>query len=381
MSEDNSQEKTEQPTAKRLDDSREKGQVARSRELTTVAMLLAGALGAYLMGGRVVTGLYDSMRSGLMVPREMLEEEWLMPIIFAEAAVAGFELVAPLLLVLVVVAMFAPLALGGFSFSPQAVLPKFDKLNPVKGFSRIFSLKGLIEMLKALAKFLLIASIAVSLLWHLSAEFIGLAQESLESAFVHVGDIVKWAFLLCSSSLLIVAAIDVPFQLWDHNRQLKMTLQEVRDESKETDGRPEVKARIRNMQRELAQGRMMEEVPRADVVVTNPTHFAVALKYDPDANGAPRVVAKGSDLIAAQIRSIAIGADIPLFQAPPLARAIYYSTDIDREIPAGLYLAVAQVLAYIFQLRDVKQQGGASPTPPEDLPIPEEFLKPGHTAH
>jgi flagellar biosynthetic protein FlhB len=162
-------------------------------------------------------------------------------------------------------------------------------------------------------------------------------------------------------------------QLMEHNKKLKMTLQEIKDEMKESEGSPEVKGRQRRMQMDMAQNRMMAEVPNADVIITNPSHYAVALKYDPEKNAAPRLVAKGVDLMAAQIRNVAIASNIPLLAAPPLARALYYSTELEREIPQGLYLAVAQVLAYIFQLKTAREQRQSEPIPPRDLPVPKEF--------
>jgi flagellar biosynthetic protein FlhB len=284
-------------------------------------------------------------------------------------------LVTPFMLLMLVTALLAPLALGGWSFSVEALGPKFDKLNPLKGLKRIFAVRGLVELLKALAKFLLIGGVGAFLLIRNMPRFNGLAYETVPQALAHAGSILGWSFLLLSLSLVVIAAIDVPFQLWDHAKNLKMTHQEIKDEYKTTEGKPEVKAQIRRMQQELAQGRMMAEVPKADVVITNPTHFAVALKYDAKNMRAPRVVAKGADLIASQIRSVATANGVALFEAPPLARAIFYSTEINQEVPAGLYLAVAQVLAYVYQLRTSRRKSGFEPHRPVDLPVPDEFYQ------
>ena len=372
---DDGQERTEEATPKRREDARKKGQIARSRELNTMAMLLLGALGLMSMGPFMIEGMEDLFRTGLSLQRDAVFDPWAMIDIFSISIMQGIALVMPFMLLMLVTAILAPLALGGWSFSVEALAPKFDKLNPLKGLKRIFALRGLVELLKALAKFLLIGGVGAYLLMYYMPHFNGLAYETVPQALAHAGSILGWSFLILSLSLVVIAAIDVPFQIWDHAKNLKMTRQEIKDEYKTTEGKPEVKAQIRRMQQELAQGRMMAEVPKADVVITNPTHFAVALKYDAKNMRAPRVVAKGADLIASQIRTVATANGVPLFEAPPLARAIYYSTDIDREVPAGLYLAVAQVLAYVYQLRTARTRGGFEPHRPTDLPVPDEFFQ------
>ncbi|HIA09082.1 MAG TPA: flagellar biosynthesis protein FlhB [Chromatiaceae bacterium] len=376
MAQETGQEKTEQPTPKRLADSAKKGQVARSRELTTAIVMITAASAVFLIGGDIVSGLHQIMVNGFTISREQAFRVDLAMPHMAMMVMSGFMLIVPFAVMLSAAAFFAPMALGGFVFSMQSVAPKFDKLNPVKGLGRIFAARGLIELIKALLKFSLVGAIVVGLLWQYSDTFLGLGNSTLENGVSDMAGILQWGFLLLSSALLLIAAIDAPFQLWDHHKKLRMTLQEVKDESKETDGRPEVKSRIRQLQRELSQGRMMDAVPQADVVVINPTHYAVALKYDRDGNGAPVVVAKGADLVAAHIRSLAIGNDVPLFQAPPLARALYANVDIDEEIPSGLFLAVAQVLAYVFQANDVMRFGGVMPERPEYFDIPKEYVTP-----
>lgn len=373
MAQDDGQERTEEATPKRREEARRKGQIARSRELNTMAMLLLGALGMLATGPFMIDRMQAMMRVGLSVRREAVFDPWAMIDIFSASVMQGVALIAPFLVLMLITALLAPLALGGWSFSVEALQPKFDKLNPLKGLKRIFALRGLMELVKALAKFLLIGGVGAWLLMKQMPEFNGLGHESIESALSHSGHLLSWSFLILSLSLVVVAAIDVPFQLWDHAKNLKMTRQEIKDEYKNTEGKPEVKAQIRRMQQELAQGRMMAEVPKADVVITNPTHYAVALKYDDRKMRAPVVVAKGADLIAGQIRKVANANDVPIFEAPPLARAIYYSTEIDREVPAGLYLAVAQVLAYVFQLRTARRRGGFEPHRPTDLPVPDDF--------
>ena len=254
--------------------------------------------------------------------------------------------------------------------------PKLSKLNPLKGMKRVFSVKGLIELLKALGKFVLIGGVTALILWWTLEDFIRLSSMDMEQAIIELGALIGWSFVLIASTLTVIAFIDVPFQLWNHKRELRMTKQEVREEMKETEGRPEVKGRIRSLQREIAMRRMMEEVPKADVIVTNPTHYAVALRYDQGSMRAPKVVAKGKDLIAANIRNVAKEHKVPMVESPMLARAIYFHTDVGEFIPAGLYLAVAKLLAYIFQLRVYRTDGGLKPQEPKDLPVPEELQVP-----
>lgn len=368
------QEKTEQATPKRKEEARKKGQVPRSRELTTMAMLLMAAVAMSFLGEHMIVQLGDVMRLGLEVDRAKLFDTHAVIELFAQAAMLGLLLMLPFLVLMLVTAVAAPVALGGWSFSAEALAFKFDKINPVTGLKRIFAARGAMELVKALAKFLLIGLIGALLLWYFLPQLMSLGREEPAAGLAHAGQILSRSFVVLSASLVVIAAIDVPFQLWDHAKNLKMTRQEVRDEHKNTEGKPEVKARVRTMQREIAQRRMMSEVPKADVVITNPTHYAIALRYDADRMAAPVVVAKGVELIAGQIRTVALANKVPVFEAPPLARALYYSTEIQQQVPAGLYLAVAQVLAYVFQLR-ASARGGPVPVAPEDLPVPDDFFQ------
>ncbi len=373
MAEDSDQEKTEEPTSKRLEDAQKKGQIARSRELNTFVMLITSAILLLMLGEQMGNRLLAIMRTQFQLNREIIFDP-LSPVIYLKQnMIEGVMLIAPFIAVMVVAAIVAPLALGGWVFSWDALAPKLEKLDPVKGLSRMFALRGLIELVKALLKFLLIFMVAVILSRHFLKELAGLGAEPLEQAISHALNIISICFLVLSASLIVVALIDVPYQLWDHSKKLKMTLQEIKDESKESQGRPEVKSRQRRIQMDMAQNRMMTQVPKADVIVTNPSHYAVALKYDQNSNGAPKLVAKGVDLIAAQIRLLANGANVPLVASPPLARALYYSTGLDKEIPKELYLAVAQVLAYIYQLKIARENNWDEPLPPGNIKVPEHF--------
>jgi flagellar biosynthetic protein FlhB len=366
------QEKTEEPSSKRLDDARRKGQVPRSRELSTVAMTLSGGVALVLMSRYLGQGLHDIMRANLAPDRQDLFDPLALIRHLAEAFGEAAQMLAPFFALMVVVAVVASVALGGFNLSTEAMLPKFSKINPLSGFKRLVSARGLVELAKALAKFVLVAVAAVYLLRAHLDSVLGLSFLELVPALGVLRDVVGWSFVLMAATLLLVAVIDVPFQLWDHKRQLKMTRQEVKDERKQTDGNPEIKGRIRSMQRELAFRRMMQEVPKADVIVTNPSHFAVALRYDQTRMRAPKVVAKGADLIAKNIRRVGTEAGVPVVEAPVLARALYHSTEIGDLIPRGLYLAVAQLLAYLFQLEAYRHEGGERPVIP-DLPVPEDL--------
>ncbi len=369
---DASQERTEQATPKRLREAREKGQVPRSRELNTMTVLLAAAGGMLVLGPRMAEGFYQFMRGGLTLNRNMVTDSAMLYPALEEAIRQGLWLMAPLLMVMVVAAIVASIALGGVAFSAKAMAFRWDRLDPLTGLGRVFSLSGLMEVVKALAKFLIVATVAIIVLWRDAPVFLGLGSESLAPALMQAGSLMGWGFLFMSAALVLVAAADVPFQLWQYAKNLRMTRQEIRDELKETEGQPEVKGRQRRLQREIAQRRMMEEVPHADVVVTNPTHYAVALRYNESTNGAPRVVAKGADQVAQRIRELAEKNHVVMYSAPPLARALYVHTRLGEEIPAALYVAVAQLLAYVYQLKagTTEESAGLEIAVPAEYAVP-----------
>ncbi len=375
MAESNTgQERTEEATPKRLQDSRDKGQVARSRELATMGLLLASGAAFLMFGDRLVADMMSLMRESFTASRMDLMDVNNIPILLEDSFTEAIIALVPFFMVVMLVAFFSPMALSGWSFSTKALAFKWDKLNPIKGLGRVFSAKGLMELIKALAKFMLVMSIAIVLLWNQSELYILLGIKSIEPAIAQAGNLLMWGFILLSCATILIAVIDVPFQLWDHAKQLKMTRQEVKDEYKQTEGNPEMKRKVRETQMAMAEKRMMEEVPKADVIITNPTHYAVALKYDQLNMSAPVVVAKGQDLVAAKIRSLAYSNNVPLVEAPPLSRALYYSTELNGEVPAGLYLAVAQVLAYVYQLRQ-KQSRFDEALTMDDLPIPDDLKR------
>lgn len=367
------QEKTEEPSAKRLADAKRKGQVPRSRELNTMLVTLVGAVSVVAMSGHFGEGFYDLITQNFSLSRADIHDPTATLRHLSEALQRAVSMLLPFFVAVVVAAVFASAVLGGISFSTESLKPDLKKMSPLKGMKRIFSLKGLVELFKALAKFLLIGSVTVLLLWNLKGDLLSLSGMTIKEAVANMGSLLGWSFVLLAATLIVVAAIDVPFQLWDHKRQLKMTRQEVREEMKDTDGRPEVKGRIRSLQRELAQRRMMEEVPKADVIVTNPTHYAVALRYDQDRMHAPKIVAMGTELVAANIRRVGAEHKVPIVESPLLARALYFNAEIGDYVPGGLYLAVAKILAYVFQLRVYRTGGGQRPKAPTDITVPEEF--------
>ncbi|KJZ45130.1 flagellar biosynthesis protein FlhB [Pseudomonas fluorescens] len=370
------QDKTEDPTDKRKKDSREKGEIARSKELNTLATMLAGAGGLLIYGGGLALDLLEIMRLNFSLPREVLLAPGAMGQYLLHSGKIAILAVQPILLTLLLAAILGPISLGGWLFAGSSLAPKFSRMNPAAGLKRMFSSSALIELLKALAKFLLILFVALSVLRSDIDDLLRIAHQPLEQAIIHSVQLVGWSTLWMACGLILIAAVDVPVQLYQSHKKLLMTKQEVRDEHKDQEGKPEVKQRIRQLQREMSQRRMMAAIPDADVVITNPTHYAVALKYDPDKGGAPMLIAKGSDFLALKIREIAVANEVLLLESPALARSIYYSTELDQEIPGGLYLAVAQVLAYVYQIRQHRAGKGKRPDPlKDDLPIPPDLRR------
>jgi flagellar biosynthetic protein FlhB len=370
------QDKTEDPTDKRKREAREKGEIARSKELNTVIIMIVGAAGLLAFGGSMAEMMMQLMRDNFTITREALMDERSMGLMLMTSGKAALLSVQPLLVALTIAALVGPISLGGWLFAAGSLAPKFSRLNPAAGLKRMVSPKALIELLKSLAKFFIVLIVALVVLSKDKADLVSIAHEPMEMAIVHSLQLVGWSTLWMAFGLVIIAAVDVPVQLWEAHKKLLMTKQEVRDEHKDSEGRPEVKQRIRQLQREMSQRRMMSAIPEADVVITNPTHYAVALKYDQDKGGAPVLLAKGSDFMALKIREIAAQHQILLLESPALARSIYYSTELEQEIPAGLYLAVAQVLAYVYQIRQFRQGRGKRPDPlRDDLPIPPDLRR------
>jgi flagellar biosynthetic protein FlhB len=369
---ENGQDRTEQPTPKRLDEARRSGQVPRSRELTTAAVVLIAGIGLRFSGAGMAAGYAGLMKSGLSLSREqVLDENQLLPHAVA-LAWQGITASAPILGLTLAAALLSPLAIGGWNLSFQSMVPDFGRLNFITGLQRVISVRGITELAKAYAKFLLVGTIAVVFLHAKTGELMDLGNEPLNSAIGHAANLASQALLALAASLAVIGAIDVPLTLRQYTNQLRMSRQEVRQEHRESDGAPEMKGRIRRMQQDLARRRMLQEVPKADVVITNPTHYSVALRYDEKRMRAPIVVAKGVDEVAANIRRIAAENKVPIFEAPPLARVLFRDVDLNEEVPSTLYVAVAQVLTYVFQLRTATATGAARPVRPIIDPAIEE---------
>lgn len=363
-------ERTEPATQKRLQDARDRGQLPRSAELTTFSVLMMAGIILVFSGPAFVQGLKEVLRSGLTLDRDAGFRPELMTVRMLDGLTAGLLALAPMFAAVVLVALAAPTLMSGWSFSWNSLQPNFGRLNPMSGIGRIFSVRGLIEMLKAVLKALVLGGVAVIVIWNQRHELAGLLQEPLPKSLAHVGQMAGFAFLVIVAAMGLIVAIDVPYQLWSYHKELRMTKEEVKKEAKESDGSPEIKARVRQLQRETARRRMMSEVPKADVVVVNPTRFAVALRYRDGAMRAPQVVAKGSMELAERIREVAQDAKVPILRAPPLARALYAHTEVGQEVPQALYTAVAEVLAYVYQLRRYETAGGEAPTAPRNITIP-----------
>jgi flagellar biosynthesis protein FlhB len=374
---DSDQEKTEEATPRRKEKAREEGQVPRSRELTTFMLLLGGVIGLYSMGQMLYNQLGMVMEQAFLFERRQAMESTPMLVNALDLGQRTLFAMTPLFLLLTIIALVAPGLLGGWLISAKSMQPKFSKLNPVKGVKRIFSTQALIELAKAIAKSALVGGGAATFLYFNVGKYMSLMDQPIQQALTSALGMAAQAAGIMVLALIIVILIDVPFQLWDNAKKLRMSQEEIKREHKESEGDPLLKGRIRQQQQAMARGRMMSKVPDADVIITNPTHYAVALSYQEGSMGAPRLVAKGADLVAARIRELGEEAGIPRLEAPPLARALYHHVDLEAEVPAELYTAVAEVMAWAYRLKQVAQQGGLVPPTPDNLPVPPDMENPG----
>ncbi len=365
MAEQENEDRTEQASEKRLQEARDKGEVPHSRDLSGAMIVLAGVAALLTNAEPMYRHARRIYRLGMSYPREALFTDQLPLRVLAAAAGEAIALLLPLLVATVLGTLAAPVLIGGVSFSAQALQPKFERLDPIAGIGRMFSMNGLVELGKSLLKLGLIGGALVLLLRHAELAVLATGSGPVRAGIGAMLTLLGQAGLTFGLVLGVIGGIDALWQRFDYNRRHRMTRQEVRDEHKDSDGSPELKNRIRQVAQQLSRRRMMQELPKADVVVVNPTHFAVALKYDDSRMRAPRVVAKGVDVLAQQIRLVASAHRIPLVDAPPLARALYATTQLGQEIPAALYVAVAQILAYVYQLRQATAQGDPPPPRPE----------------
>ena len=372
MAEESDVEKTEPASTRRLEQAREEGQVPRSREIGAFLVLIVAATAFWFVGPWMVQRTTAIFRRGLIIEEPLFRDPQFMLVRFTDLSLDALLSFAPLLLALVVAALVSPFFLGSWNFSLKALNPDFGRLDPIKGLSRLISWSGLVELVKAVAKALVVGGVAFWVLWSERTDIFALFGQSIEVAMSSAGHLLNFSFLMIVMAMLLIVAVDVPFQLWQYYDKLKMSKEEVKREGREMEGDPQIKGRIRQLQREAARKRMMGAVPTADVIVTNPTHFAVALAYKSGMT-APKIVAKGAGEIALKIREIGAENGVPLLEAPPLARALYRHADIDQEIPSALYAAVAEVLAYVYQLATWRQVGGSYPMPPRELAVPPEM--------
>ena len=365
---DTAEERTEEPTAKRIEKARSEGRVARSQELSVAAMLIGTAIFLYFLGGYFVGRIADLFASGFIFDRRLIFTEENSLGVFGSFAAESFTILIPIFILTFLIAAVSAGVLGGFVFSVEALAPKLSKINPIEGIKRIFGMRAVIELVKALAKFALVGGVLYATVSGSLDELIKIGYQGLGPAMEEAGNLISVGVLWVTLPLLIIAGIDVPYQLFEYKKKLKMTKQEIKDELKETEGRPEVRAQIRRKQREMSMGRMMDAVADADVIITNPEHFSVALVYDPSQDSAPTVVAKGGDLIALSIRERADDANVPLFSSPLLARALYFTTEVNQPVPESLYYAVAQVIAYVFSLSTFEAGGQGIKKPIPEIP-------------
>jgi flagellar biosynthetic protein FlhB len=344
-------ERTEEPSQRRLQEARERGQIPRSRELTNFATMIGGSAALVAIGGTIAAHLSQLMRRSLSFDAKALRTTDSMTASLGDAGINAVTAILPVFGTLICMVLLASVVLGGWNFSTKALTPDFSRLSPLSGIKRLFGFHGVSELVKALLKCIVVSAVCAGIVSWIFGDVLALGRMAPRAAISRGAGLLSWAFVWLCASLALVAIVDVPLQIFQFKRALRMTRQELRDESKEMDGRPETKQRIRQMQQTLARRRMMHKVPTADVLIVNPTHFAVALKYDPKKMRAPVVLAKGVDLVAQNIRRIAEEHRVPVFESPKLARALYRSTDLNKEIPSGLYVAVAQILSYIFRVR------------------------------
>jgi len=362
---DESQEKTEEPTARRLSKAREEGQIARSTEITIAASVISVAIYIYLFGNSLLGNVANIFAQGLVFDSLAVLEPQVAAGRLADAMVEALFTILPILILTGVVVLACSGLIGGYNFSWKSLQPKASKFNPIAGFKRMFGMQALVNLGKSIAKFLLVGGVTYFLIDASITEFAEISLMALEPGLTASASILTTAFLVASSTLIIIALIDAPYQVYQHNQKMKMSLKEVKDERKDTEGSPEVKQRIRQKQREASAARMLDAVAEADVVITNPEHFAVALAYDPSSEDPPKVVAKGADLMAERIRERAGEEGVPLFQSPVLARALFFTTEIEAFIPEPLFEAVAQVIAYIFNINSINRSSSL-----RDKPVP-----------
>lgn len=371
----NAGSRTQPATPKRLQKAREEGSVARAHAVAGAAVLLVGAGIITIAGARLVSLLESSLFNGLILKAEDMRDPARLFAVAGQIAWPGLTILLPFLLVLAGVGLAADLLVGGWVLSARPVIPDFTRIDPVKGFGRLFSRMALAEIVKSLIKFLIMGAIAAWLTRIWLADFLHIVSENWPFAARHVAAMASEAFLILAAALAVVTSLEVPYQLWQFRDQFKMSREEIKEELREQEGSPQTKRRLRALRMKLARARMMSEVPKSDVIIVNPDHFAAALRYREDRMRAPRLLAKGTGLVALRIRAVAEEHGVPVVEAPPLARSLNRFVELGDEIPFGLYGAVAEVLAYVYRLKAARDNNSRLPPPPESSRFepPQEF--------
>ena len=369
MSEDDS--KTEEPTPKKLEKTKEEGQFARSQDLSVAALTIGVAIVLYFVGGEMGRSIISALQEAFVFDSRVITDSSLVPPLFGSLLLRALLSISPIFAVTIFLAFGAAFLVGGIGFSIKGFFPKASKLNPLKGLARMFGVKGLVELSKGLVKLIVIGAIVMAVLYIYYEEIFSLTALDVYTATRRGLYILGIGVLLISLSLLIIAAIDVPYQIISFKNKLKMSIQEIKDEYKDTEGKPEVKQRIRQKQREIAMASTLDAISEADVIVTNPSHFAVALSYAFGTAEAPKVIAKGADFMAQKIKEIAEKSGVVIFEQPQLARALYFTTEINHDIATALFEAFAEIIAYVFKLNSFSGNGQSVKKP--ILKIPSEM--------
>lgn len=372
MAEDSDLERTEDPSPRRLEEARRKGQVPRSHELTTFAVLMTGLLTVFMLGPAIYVAIKQIMVNEFSFTRASLVDPSTMPLHFIAALRAAMMAILPVFIACAIAAIMAPVLIGGWLFSFDTLSLNFERMSFASGLGRMFSIRSIVEMVKTILKSGLVGGVAASVLWRQRDQFVALVTMPADSGMLYLWQMVRFTLLMAVGAMALIVLIDVPYQLWDYYKGLRMTKEEVKQEMKEQEGSPEIKGRIRQLQREAARRRMMSAIPKADVIVTNPTHYAVAIQYV-EGMRAPKVVAKGAFLLAERIIEIGKENKVAVIRTPPFARALYHHADLGEEIPSALYTAAAEVLAYIYQLKQFQKEGGTEPELNDALPVPKEL--------
>jgi flagellar biosynthetic protein FlhB len=373
VAEESDLEKSEQASSQRLDKARAEGDIPRSRELATCILLFTAGLSIWGLGGYLGSALKEMLSAGLTFDSKLAFNTESSLVRLSDQSVGLMIAFAPLGFALLIAAIAAPILVGGWNFNTNALIPNFERMDPIKGLGNLFSKNSLVELVKSITKTILIGAVAYFVISIDFAQLITLSMMPVEVALAKTGLFLIKSFIFIAGALIVIALVDVPYQLYRYAENHKMSRQELKQESKEGNGSPEIKAKLRQQQREMSRRRMMSNIQNADVVITNPTHYSVAIQYKEGNMRAPILLAKGTDNLALRIREIGKKHEILILESPKLARAIYANTELDAEIPESLYLAVAEILAFVFQVKNFNGRSGFYPAQPHNIVVPDEL--------